>query len=236
MEILLTEEVSRQLYLFGCYEEELSSFLVSSLKPGATFIDAGAHFGYFTLLASALVGSAGQVVAFEPNPVGFDTLTRNVANKGNVRIEQMALWSESGTLSLNVGGAELSAFTSYTQFRLPPEIMTQSLRTHVALTTTLDDYCEDHKLRPNFIKIDVESAESQVLHGGAEVIARDMPILAVEVGDFAHLVESGVPRSSDVLRLLLDWGYRLVEPQIGFQHEHILRDHYEYQTIVALPA
>src|SRR6185436_20517401 len=50
------------------YEPEVFEFLVRALRAGDTFVDVGAHVGYFSLLAASLVGHGGHVFSFEPNP------------------------------------------------------------------------------------------------------------------------------------------------------------------------
>ena len=48
------------------------------VKPGDTFVDIGANIGWFTLLASRLVGNSGHVIAFEPDPENYAILARNI--------------------------------------------------------------------------------------------------------------------------------------------------------------
>src|SRR6266403_313613 len=52
---------------------------VRMLSPGKTFVDAGANFGIYTMVASKLVGEAGRVIAFEPTAESFEVLRRNIA-------------------------------------------------------------------------------------------------------------------------------------------------------------
>src|SRR5215472_4923617 len=68
MSVHLPDLVGVKLYQYGFFEEGLTRALIKMLPPGGVFIDIGAHVGYYTLLASLLVGSKGHVVAFEPTP------------------------------------------------------------------------------------------------------------------------------------------------------------------------
>lgn len=52
---------------------------MNRLPVGGRFIDAGAHFGHFSLAAAAAVGSSGTVIAIEPTPSSASALRRNVA-------------------------------------------------------------------------------------------------------------------------------------------------------------
>lgn len=60
------------------YEPATTDYLRQRLRPGHVFVDVGANHGYFTLLAAALVGADGRVVAFEPNPPVFAQLEAHV--------------------------------------------------------------------------------------------------------------------------------------------------------------
>lgn len=89
--------------------------LRAGLRPGDTFLDAGAHVGFYTLLAAAAVGSAGRVLAVEPDPVSRARLTGNIATNGhaNVTLTEVALSDVAGRAHLgraeagNRGGSSL---------------------------------------------------------------------------------------------------------------------------------
>ena len=61
-------KLAREFFPYGFFGEGLTRMLLSHLKPEMTFIDVGAQLGYFTLLASWLVGESGHVHSFEPTP------------------------------------------------------------------------------------------------------------------------------------------------------------------------
>src|SRR6266566_3930390 len=83
MTVLYPDGVSAALYQYGFFETGLTRMVVNYLKPGMTFFDVGAHYGYFTLLGSQLVGGAGQVHSFEPTPATFEVLRGNTAGRAN---------------------------------------------------------------------------------------------------------------------------------------------------------
>ena len=59
------------VYYYGFWEANLTNFFINFLKEGDVFIDIGAHVGYYSVLASDLVGASGKVYAFEPTPRTF---------------------------------------------------------------------------------------------------------------------------------------------------------------------
>ena len=101
MTVAFPEPVSLLLYRYGYFEEELTSMVLEYLKPGMTFFDVGTHFGYFTLLASSTVGERGAVHSFEPTPSTFKVLRENVSGRANVRVFNVAMYSEEGQLPFN---------------------------------------------------------------------------------------------------------------------------------------
>ncbi|MDX3388383.1 FkbM family methyltransferase, partial [Streptomyces niveiscabiei] len=110
--VTTSDVIQRYLYLFGAWEPHLTSFVSRRLRPGDTFIDVGANIGYYTVLASQLVGSTGRVVAVEPSPDFHEALAGNVRLNGcaNVRTVNTAVSDTPGRLTfyledpMNLGG------------------------------------------------------------------------------------------------------------------------------------
>ena len=98
MTVVIPEPVSLTLIRYGFYQENVTRMLLRHLRPGDVFVDVGAQFGFFTLLASSIVGSSGQVHAFEPTRGTFELLERNLGRRGNIRANELAAWSESATI------------------------------------------------------------------------------------------------------------------------------------------
>ena len=181
--------------LNGTYEREQTRLFERHLRPGATVLDVGAHVGYYTLLSSVLVGEAGRVHSFEPNPVNAEFLRRHVRinRLSNVRVEQAAVAERAGTARFDFGtgsGTGRLADAGALEVR----------------TVRLDDYCAEHGLAPSAMKIDVEGAELSVLAGGRETLARHRPVIFLST----HGAE--VHRAS--LQVLRGLGYTL-SPILG---------------------
>jgi Protein-L-isoaspartate(D-aspartate) O-methyltransferase (PCMT) len=98
LEVDASDIVGSYIAYFGVWEPNLTSWLEGRLRPGDVFVDVGANVGYFTVLASRLVGESGRVVAIEPSPLANTVLRRNVSDNGgeNVRVENVAVWDSSG--------------------------------------------------------------------------------------------------------------------------------------------
>ena len=74
--------ITRALQDYGLWESQETAYLIMTLLPGQTFVDIGAHVGYFSVLASKRVGPTGRVIAFEPEARNLDLLERNLWRNG----------------------------------------------------------------------------------------------------------------------------------------------------------
>jgi len=136
------------------------------IHSGDTVVDVGANIGYFTSLMSILVGPEGKVYAFEPDPVNFALLEENTADLENVvRFPTAIIAGEATTLPLflsktNTGDHRLNCPG---KGRETVDVDAQSLD---AL------WRDGHDFRPvDFIKIDAQGAEGDVLKGAAHLLA-----------------------------------------------------------------
>ncbi len=222
MTVVIPEHVSLRIFGFGYFEEGLTKLHLEYLKPGDTYFDIGAHFGYFTLLSSSIVGEAGEVHAFEPTPSTYGILQSNVEDRSNVILNNCAVFSKNITLPFKDYGIEYSAFNSLEDPRL--EICNREKLEVQA--TSLDEYVYSKKLVPNFVKIDAEGAEYEILVGGEQMIKEFKPIISVEVGG---------NNSVKCIQYLTGMRYQGYEYKEGHIIKHRLRDSYLYDNILFLP-
>jgi FkbM family methyltransferase len=190
----------------GCWEPAETTLIKDTLKPGDTFIDVGANFGYYTVLASKLVGPTGRVIAFEPDPRSFALLQRNVARNGctNVVLEQKALSSEPGTLTLHVSDSNRGGHSVIREG-------TQDISHTVDVPAVrLDDYLKDQDLRVDLVKIDTEGAEGFILAGMQETLRKNPAVKLVLEYTPGKLVTSGYPPDK-FMGLLTPHGFRYAE-------------------------
>jgi len=187
-------------FIVGIYEPGCVRVLREHVSEGSVCVDIGANLGYLSILMSQLAGAEGQIIAFEPMPDTLELLRENVAINGlrNIMIVAAAASDVTGSADLLSEADENVAKTaSMVGYRLEGPGRVTNVR-----SLRLDDYFSGSARLPNVVKIDVEGAETMVLRGARETIARSRPLLLVEV----HAWESSASR--DVLQLLSDFGYR----------------------------
>jgi FkbM family methyltransferase len=223
MEVVLPEKVSESIYRFGFYDSATCHFLLRRLKAGDTYIDIGAHYGFFALLAAELVGPWGSVVAVEPTPETFRRLERNLGSCQRARLINAAMDAETGTAEFAVFPEKLSAFNTLHRPRLSEEINTAPRDRIRVLTISLDALVRSEKLTPRIIKIDAEGAEARILEGGRDTIERSMPDIVMEIGDQV----GQVGRTRENIEHLIGMGYSVWEYAAGSFREHRPRKDYE---------
>ncbi|MDX1942090.1 MAG: FkbM family methyltransferase [Saprospiraceae bacterium] len=187
-------------------ELRLTRFMLQYLKPDNIVADIGAHFGFYTLLAAYLVGDRGKVLAFEASPKVFEVLEENVRAFPQIEAKHNAVSDATGMISFYEFPTYYSEYNT-----LSPQQFEQSDWFHKiphqrveVPAICLDDFLIEKSVAPDFIKIDVEGAEYQVIKGIAQFLQNDAPIIAMEFlamkrGNEAH------QQALDMLRSL---GYR----------------------------
>ncbi|MFH1404360.1 MAG: FkbM family methyltransferase [Candidatus Altiarchaeota archaeon] len=231
MDVVFPEVVSVGISYCGYNDVGLTHMILDYLKSGMTFLDVGAHFGFYTLLASRMVGDGGHVHSFEPTPSSFEILESNVKDHSNVVALNLALYSHTGKLSFKDYGITYSAFNSHYYPRVlynPPPPVTE----YEVQAVRLDEYLCEKAIRPDFIKIDAESSEYDILKGGCDTIEEHRPIITLETGDLDYGEAS---KSGQSIKYLLDRGYGAYEYYDGRIIEHQLLDHYAYDNLLFLP-
>lgn len=233
MTVVYPEPSSLAISRYGFYEEGLTTMVLEYLKPGMTFLDVGAHLGYFTLLGAWLVGNSGQVHSFEPTPSTFEVLRSNAGQTANVHLNRVAIASRSGMVNLNDYGPAFSGYNSMYQARMPEAALNRVKSTKFqAEAISIDEYVARESLTPNFIKIDAESAEFDILTGMEQTREEFRPIISIEVGDMDI---EGVLPSRELVLYLVNKRYHAYEFRDSRIVEHQLRERYEYDNILFLP-
>ncbi|MGE5691682.1 MAG: FkbM family methyltransferase [Pseudomonadota bacterium] len=186
MRVELRDIEGKMLATSGVWEPQTVAVMMAVLGPGDVAVDLGANIGFFSLLASQLVGPRGRVYAVEPAPETFAELVHNLElnDAGNVVPERVAAGAEPGEAVLydvragdNHGAASI---------RRGPDEHTDvgAWRPPVSVSVApVDELVDDEDLpRIRLIKIDVEGAEGDVLAGLDPLFEQGLrPALEIEI-------------------------------------------------------
>jgi FkbM family methyltransferase len=155
IECTMADLIERYVMFFGVWEPNLTAFLQRRLRTGDVFIDLGANVGYFTLLASRLVGETGTVVAIEAAPHIFSRLKKNLRRNKvtNVRAIEIAVAGGPGNVDLYTGGHLNSGATTTIASRGAERVAQVRAESFDRIVNP------EEFARARVIKIDIEGAE-----------------------------------------------------------------------------
>jgi FkbM family methyltransferase len=161
-------------------------FYLERVKPGNIVLDIGAHYGEYAVLFGSLVGANGRVVCFEPDVAALSVLRSNIALnhlEDRVAIETRAIFdsNESKELFARHGNAQ----SSLARAGLGGSDSDADVERYSIETIRLDDFLRQSGLGvPNYIKLDVEGAEINVLRGARETL-RSATVIVCELHPYA---------------------------------------------------
>jgi FkbM family methyltransferase len=164
----------RGIYLYREKIEDLMEFGHKFINKNDHCIDGGANQGIYSLSFASAVGPEGKVISVEPIDYCINNIKKNIdLNKfKNIYIEQKVLFNQPQLkkkldYTLGVGGASIVR-----DFGLMKYLNVE--------TTTIDALTIQYKLRPNFIKLDIEGAEFDALLGSFKTFEKNNPIICLE--------------------------------------------------------
>lgn len=180
---------------------EWSPVIRSLVQPGDQVLDVGANVGYLSGLFARWVGPSGRVVSVEPIPDTHDALASSMATlfPGRVTVFQACVSDRPGTVTMDVPvGADGRENFYESRIRTGADSVLPGARSFTVEAVTLDDLVRREKLRPAFVKIDVEGHEETALHGAPNLLA-GQPALLIEVAGDPDAADTPAHRLFDLL-------------------------------------
>ena len=187
------------------------------LQPGHVFVDVGANIGYFSLLAATVVGSAGSVFAFEPDPSNFQLLEANVRLndfEDIVHCCQAGLAAERGNGRLYLSEDNLGDHQIFASGEARASV-------HITLING-SDFLAPRVSRIDLLKVDTQGSEFGVIKGL-------MPILRQQTVPPRVLIEL-TPLS---LRQCGSSGRQLIELLAELGQPFWIVDHIEHRAVAS---
>lgn len=202
----VTECVQKAIFCFHYFEPEDVAAFRTFIKPGSVVFDVGANIGQYALLASKLVGERGQVYAFEPSPEVLAKLQENIRlnSAENIEVVAKAVTAESGMMQFYTaneqGNQGVGSLLPAEEYRAH----TRSAESIEVEALSLDDFCEAQGIEHvDFLKIDVEGFDLEVLKGAEKLMERNPDLVVFSeveplnlsqvdttVEDFYHFTEA----------------------------------------------
>lgn len=205
-------------------EIRLSKFFCRQIEPGDIIIDVGAHYGYYTLLASVLTGAKGKVYAVEASAASYPMLHDNIKSYGNITSFHRAASDAAGELVFYEYPGPFAEYNTMNRDAYLNQAWYQDVEETInrVQTLVLDDLIRDNGISKALIKIDAEGGELSVLRGLDHALEeRDLTII------MEYLLGGGQDSPHhQALQYLLSKGYVM----------HVINDHGLIQSVSDLDA
>ncbi len=185
------------------YEPTVCDYLRANVKPGDICLDIGAHVGIYALCLARWSGANGRVFAFEPNPETRTVIESNIRRNPEgerITVVPKGVSDESGNARFFAAGIE-----GFSRLGEPNRERTEQHQSFSVPITTIDEFCGKHRIRPDWILIDIEGYEVAALRGARRTILSCGSRVVVEMHPF--LWESARTSQTEFMRLLAE--YRL---------------------------
>ena len=191
---------SEILFMPHLYDYQEIDFMKANLKSGGIFLDIGANIGFYTLIASGIVGGTGRVLAFEADPYNYSKLTDN-----------LSLNSIDNVIALNVGVADkhetLRLGLNTTGNRGGNSFLSNNKEFAEVPCDPLMDLLRTHDIvRVSGAKLDIEGFEFRVLRKFLTVAEKTMYPGFIIIEHHEALVQQS---GGNAIELLQKHGYRI---------------------------
>ncbi|MGW6310562.1 FkbM family methyltransferase [Streptomyces niveus] len=202
--------IQRYIYMFGVWEPHMTRWLQARLLPSDTFIDVGANIGYYSVLASGLVGEQGRVVAVEASPDFHQRLLEQVRlnRRGNVRAINGAVADERKKLTFVLASSANMGANSIVPYDGPAE------SSFAVEAFPLGELLAPEEISTaRVIKIDVEGAEGAVVRGMILLLDKLRPDCEITVEVTPDRMAQLGDSAEELMNTMRDHGfhaYRLV--------------------------
>jgi FkbM family methyltransferase len=142
-------------------------------QPGDLVFDVGAHAGFTTYSLSRMVGTAGRVIAFEPDDTSYTYLCKNIQlhHLQNVVAVKKAMAGATGTAIFNMDGTMAAGLSEYLVYETGKQVRVE--------TISFPDACREFGV-PALLKMDIEGAELELVRSSLSFLAEHPVNLAVE--------------------------------------------------------
>ena len=195
---------SLDIFSHGIHEEFETGFVKKIIQKKDTVLDIGANIGYYTLIFAKLVGDDGKVFAFEPEPSNFSLLEKNVEINGyrNVELAQKAASNKIGKMKLYINEKNAGGHMIYD---------THENRNVVEIDVTrLDDHLNNLSTPINFVKMDVEGSEIDVIEGMKDILQKTKDIIIMSEFN-PYCIERCGKKPKDYLEALIQNGFKIYD-------------------------
>ncbi|MBW4558381.1 MAG: FkbM family methyltransferase [Trichormus sp. ATA11-4-KO1] len=224
------------------YETSEQLLVKKIVKQGMVVFDVGANVGDYSILLSKLVGEPGTVYSFEPASDTFNKLQERICqfNCSNIYSIQKAVYSKNNQIEFNEFPEDFSVWNSIGKPKMLDPNGTGEyvpiIKTEIVETITLDCFCKQHNIQKiDYLKIDVEGAESDVLQGAIESLQKKA-IRFIQFEISQKMLEGLNREAKSTFEILIKNGYECHRiTHSGDIGEEVKNSNSFYENYIAFP-
>ena len=205
---LITPGISKTLAIYKTREDDMIQVIKEELKAGMTVIDCGSNIGFYPLLEANILKNEGSIYAIEPDIRNYNVLKKNIEfcqYRSILKPFQMAVSNQNGVSKMFVTEkSNLNKLSSKDDKTFSERHSVDS--TVEVKTKTMDDFCNQENIIPDFIRMDIEGFEVEVFQGMEKIFktAKNGFMIFLELHPHAYSEERSFARE---LEKLFDLGY-----------------------------
>ena len=200
--------IGRELALTGVHESLSTKRFREAIKPGMTVIEVGANIGYYLLIARSIVGEEGKIIAFEPSPHNLKLLRVNVGlneYEKNVEIFPYGIGAAEDEQEFYLmSKCNMSSFVPRQESGDIKRLAT--IKTRIV---SLDDFFEGQQEKLDFLRMDVEGFEEEVIQGMAGLLEDGRAPTGMFIEVHSKLLGEKGSSSAAFIGKLKDYGYEV---------------------------
>jgi len=193
--------ISERLLLFNVHEPLVTKLLIRELKEGMTCLEVGGNLGYYATLESKIVGDKGKIIAIEPSPRNFSYLKHNLEqqNRSNYEVYNFACGNQEGEVKFLVSDKSNRCMVIKDGDEIPSDLEVIKIP-----IKKLDIFLKEKGIEKiDFIRMDVEGYERNILEGAMKLLTKFKPLMLVEV----HKMIMGDDLTKKFFNELKTYGY-----------------------------
>lgn len=202
LEIFLTSQMDTSYFSTDFKNNNLILAEINNLEEGQNFLDIGANIGYYSLLASKIIGNAGRVYSFEPSNREFRRLLKNIElnNCTNIIPLNIALSDLNSEIDFSVA----KGHTGLNSIIIADKSVVKT--SQIIRAMRLDSFFNSENRKLHLVKIDVEGAELLVLKGMKDILkAHTIQKFVIEITP--RFFNAFDYKKEDVYNFLSGYGY-----------------------------
>lgn len=190
------------------YDAPVAAYIRQRIRSGQIALDIGANIGVWVIQFAAMVGARGRVFAFEPNPRSRELLNFHIRLN---HLDSFVQVVPAAVGSMNGDAVFFAASTDgMSRIGEPNPLLRKIAKPITVQVTTLDHWCRENAVHPDWLFVDVEGFEEQVLAGGIETIRARRQSLGIIIEMHPSLWNSSQSSRQSLENRIRELGFRAV--------------------------